>query len=166
MQENPPFPCPTTFTYVKDVNSTLNKYIGTWKGVHDGKTYEMNLIKKENVNVDGVIKDDRLIGRLRIITAGNLPLTIFDNFNELDDTKTDFFGLGLANNLHHYMMFFSGPLTSGCINYGTVYLTIKPTTPNTLNIFFAGNYDIVEGECPSSFKTTIPEKQNIYLTKQ
>lgn len=28
MQDNPPFLCPNTFTYVKDVNNTLNKYVG------------------------------------------------------------------------------------------------------------------------------------------
>ncbi len=166
MQDNPPFPCPNMFTYVKDVNNTLNKYVGTWKGIYDGKIYEMNLLKKENVDVDGIVKEDRLIGRLRITTTGNLPLIIFDNFNEPDDTKTNFEGLGLTSNLQSYSMFFSGPVTSGCINYGKVFLMIKPANPNTLNIFFDGNYDTVMGECPNTFKTTIPEKQNIYLTKQ
>lgn len=121
---------------------------------------------KKGLYEDFQFKRDVLIGRLRIITTDNVPITIFNNFHELDDTKTNFEGLGFASNLQHYMMIFGGPATSGCINYGTVYLTIKPATPNTLNIFFAGNYDIVEGECPSTFKTTIPEKQNIYLKKQ
>lgn len=166
-QENPPIQCPDNWTYEKDVSNSLDKYIGIWKGTYDGKIYEIQL--KKGIYQDLTLserKSDIIVGRLRITTTGNLPITIFDNFNELDDTKTDFEGLGFASNLQSYSMFFSGPTTSGCINYGKVFLMIKPATANILNIFFDGNYDIVEGECPSSFKTTIPEKQNIYLTKQ
>lgn len=35
--------------YVKDINGLLNRYVGTWKGTYEGKVYEFNLIKKENV---------------------------------------------------------------------------------------------------------------------
>lgn len=161
---NDPDNCPE-YNYEKDINDTLDKYIGTWKGVYDGKTYEIQF--KKSLYQDLTLSDlkrDRIKGRLRIKDVnGNV---IYNTINEPDDEKTHFNGLGLSSNLHHYMMFFSGPLTSGCINYGTVYLTIKPATPNILNIFFTGEYDIVEGECPITFKTTIPEKQNIYLTKQ
>lgn len=166
MQENPSFSCPNNFNYVKDVNNTLNKYVGIWKGNFNGKTYEINIIKKEFVSVDGVINEDRLVGRLRITTTGNVPLTIFDNFNEIDDLKTNFEGVGLTSNLQHYMMSFSDSSPKGCINYGKVYFSIKPVNPPTLNIYYIGNHDIVEGECPNTFTTTIPEKQNIYLKKQ
>lgn len=34
MVQNPSEPCPN-FTYAKDINNSLNKYIGTWKGSLD-----------------------------------------------------------------------------------------------------------------------------------
>src|SRR5690606_39422996 len=88
MQQNPTFTCPP-FNYVKDVNNVLNKYVGDWKGTFNGLTYEIRFIKKEYQGED--IKDDRLIGRIRITTApsgGFAYLTIFDNFGETDDAKT------------------------------------------------------------------------------
>lgn len=161
---NDPDNCPD-YNYEKDINNTLDKYIGTWKGIHDGKTYEMQF--KKNIYQDLTLSDlkrDRIKGRLRITDiTGSI---IYNTYSEPDDSKTNFSGLGLASNLQHYMMYFSDDSPKGCINYGTIYLTIKPATPNILNIFFTGEYDIVQGECPNTFKTTIPEKQNIYLSRQ
>ena len=40
--------CPD-YTYVKDTNNRLNKFVGTWKGTYtDGRTYEFHFVKKEN----------------------------------------------------------------------------------------------------------------------
>jgi len=165
-QENPPFPCPDNFTYVKDINNSLNKYAGIWKGLHDGKIYEIKLIKKENVDVDGIVKDDRLIGRLRITTIGNSPITIFDNFNELDDSMTNFGGLGFQKDLNYYKLAFLGSFTDVCLNSGTIYINVKPNQPNQMELFYLLDTDFYTKECPPTFQTTIPEKQNIYLTKQ
>lgn len=164
---NDPDNCPD-YTYAKDINNSLDKYIGTWKGSHDGKTYEVQFKKGLYQDLTlSELKRDELVGRIKITSlTGNIPNTIFDNFSELDDLKTKFSGLNFSSNLQSYRMYFSGDSPTGCINYGTVYLTIKPATPTKLDIFFAGDYDIVEGECPSTFKTTFPEKQNIILTKQ
>lgn len=156
--------CPD-YIYEKDVNNTLDKYVGTWKGTFEGKTYELKFNKNLYENSLGH-KRDRIKGRLRITTAGNPLLTVFDNFNEPDDEKTHFSGLGLASNLQSYMMYFSDSEPQGCINSGTVYLRMKPATPNQMSIFYLSDYDTVRGVCPSSFKTTIPEHKPITLTKQ
>ncbi len=157
-------PC-SDYTYAKDINNSLNKYVGIWKGNFDGKMYEIHL--KKDLYQDlalSELKRDRIKGRLKITNPNGSIL--YNTIIEPDDTKTRFNGLGLTSDLKHYMMYFSDDAPRGCINYGTVYLTIKPTTPNVLNIFFTGEYDLVQGECPSTFKTTIPEKKNIYLIKQ
>lgn len=164
-QETPSITCPDNWIYEKDINNSLEKYIGVWKGTYDEKTYEVQF--KKGLYQDLTLserKSDILVGRLRIKDINNLIL--YDTFTELDNPKTNFSGLGFASNLQQYMMYFSGESPTGCINYGTVYLNIKLSTPNILNIFYMGDYDIVEGECPSSFKRTFPEKQNISLTKQ
>lgn len=162
-QENPN--CPRDYKYVKDINNTLNKYVGTWKGTYNGRVYEMKFNKSLYESFAG-IKSDELTGRLRITTTGNPPFTIFDNFNEPDDSKTRFSGLGLTNDFHGYRMIFGGPFTNGCINRGTVSLRINPSIPNQMRIIYWSARDIVVGECPSTFEQTFPEQQEILLTKQ
>lgn len=156
--------CPVNYNYVKDINNTLNKYVGTWKGTHNGRVYEMKFNK--SLYDDMGMKKDEITGRLRITTTGNLPLTIFDNFNEPDDTKTHFSGLGLTSDLQGYRMIFGGSSPEGCINYGTVSLRINPSALNEMRIKYWSNKDIVVGECPSTFSQTFPEQQEILLTRQ
>lgn len=162
-QENPN--CPRNYKYVKDLNNTLDKYVGTWKGTHNGRVYEMKFNKNLYETFTG-IKKDEIKGRLRITTTGNIPLTVFDNFNEPDDSKTRFSGLGLTNNLHSYEMHFSGPYTSGCMNAGSIFLKVDPNTPNQMRIMYGSDRDIVVGDCPSTFTTTFPQQQEILLTRQ
>ncbi|MBB4805377.1 hypothetical protein HNP38_000649 [Chryseobacterium defluvii] len=76
------------------------------------------------------MKRDRIKGRIRISITDNLPLIIFDNLNEPDDSNTKFSGLGFQPDLKASMIYFVGPSPKGCINYGTVYLYMKPNTPN------------------------------------
>jgi len=150
--------------YVKDINNTLNKYIGTWKGSHNGKVYEMKFNK--SLYDDMGMKKDEITGRLRITTNGNLSISIFDNFNEQDDAKTSFSGLGLTTDLQGYRMIFAGPVPSGCINHGTISLRINPSTPNQMKVKYWSYNDIVVGDCPSTFSQTFPEQQEIFLTRQ
>ncbi|NMR33842.1 hypothetical protein HIO71_06415 [Chryseobacterium aquaticum] len=155
-------PCPV-FTYVKDINNTLNKYVG-WKGVYNGRFYEMKFNKA--LYDDMGMKIDDIRGRIRITIPGNISLTIFDNFSEPDDKKTRFSGLGLTKDLQGYRMIFGGSSPQGCINHGTVSLRINPSTPNEMRVKYWFNNDIVVGECPSTFSQTFPEQQEILLTRQ
>jgi len=153
--------CPN-YNYAKDLNNSLEKYVGTWKGNYNGKTYELQFQK--DIFEDVGIKRDELIGRIKIKdSAGNV---IYDTFNEPDNTKTNFIGLNFQSDLKAYRVYFSGNTPKGCINYGTVYLKIKPETPNQMSIFYWSEDDIVEGVCPASFTKTFPEKKTINLTKQ
>lgn len=162
-RENPN--CPRDYNYTKDLNNTLDKYVGIWKGTYNGRVYEMKFNKSLYEDFIG-IKRDIIKGRLRITTTGNLPLIIFDNFNEQDDAKTRFTGFGLTGNLQSYEMLFSGPHTSGCLNAGSVFLKINPSTPNQMTIIYWSDKDIVVGDCPSSFTTTFPQQQEILLIRQ
>lgn len=150
--------CPQA-TYIKDVNNSLNKFIGTWKGTLEGKNYEFNFIKKENVGDSQ--KWDMLIGRVKIINSNG---TIeYNNFNRAD-TETKFTGFNLIKDLKAYRMFFFGD-KSECIDHGDLYLRIKPETPNNMTIFFLPNNDIVTQNC-NNFKTTIPSEKIIRVVRQ
>lgn len=129
MYASNPQPCPT-FNYAKDINNSLNKYVGTWKGSKNGKMYEFNFIKKEYAGDYG-IKKDFLVGRLQVKdTNGNI---IYNTLNETDDKKTFFSGFNFQSDLKAYVMNFSGP-TAGCNEFGSVYLVIKPATPNQMGV--------------------------------
>ena len=153
--------CPN-FTFIKDINNSLNKYVGTWKGIYNGKTYEFNFIKK--LNVGELIKKDRLIGRMRIKDSnGNI---IYNTFNETDDEKTNLMGDNFQSDLKAYIIYFVGNSPFACGEEGDVYLRIKPETPNVMTIKMLQDADIVWGECPSNYQPTIPYNTSISLTRQ
>lgn len=147
--------------YVKDLNGLLNKYVGNWKGTFDGKTYEFNFTKKENLGENGDTKWDKLLGKLKI-TASNGVIE-FNNFSKTDDLNY-FRGINFQKDLKLYLMNFSGGKLS-CIDYGIIYMNMKPETPNKMSISFYPDNDIVTEDC-SNFKTTMPSNKIIYLTKQ
>ncbi|WP_311136929.1 DUF6705 family protein [Chryseobacterium luquanense] len=164
-EENPTILCPDNWTYEKDINNLLDKYIGIWKGNFNGKYYEINL--KKGLYQDLTLsekKSDILVGRLRV-TDPNLNI-YYNNFSELNDDKTNFSGLGFQSDLKAYKMYFVGN-SVGCAEYGDVYLRIQHSTPSQMTILMLPDNDIVvEGKCPTNFQPTIPYKQLIHLVKQ
>lgn len=147
--------------YVKDTNGLLNKYVGTWKGILDGNSYEFNFIKKENVVSEfSTTKWDRLIGRIKITSSNGSIL--FNNFNKADNDAN--WGSNFQKDLKVYLMTFSGGKLD-CIDSGHIYIRIKPETPNKMTVLFLPENDIATGDC-SNFKTTLPSEKLIHLTKQ
>lgn len=68
--------CSMNYDYAKDLNNTLNKYIGTWKGTYNGRVYEMKFNKSLYEDFIGT-KSDEIKGRLRITT----PETYLSQFS-------------------------------------------------------------------------------------
>ncbi|UKB86314.1 hypothetical protein LF887_11980 [Chryseobacterium sp. MEBOG06] len=156
-----PSVCVENVEYVKDINNLLNKYVGTWKGTFDGKNYEFNFIKKENVERGSSgIRWDRLIGRVKITDQNGI--VEYDNFNKPDSEAN--LGDNFYKDLTVYLTIFSGAKV-GCIDYGYLNLRIKPETPNNMTISFVPDNDIVKQDC-TNFQTTIPTSVKINLTKQ
>lgn len=56
-------------TYFKDVNNLFDKYLGTWVGVHDGKSYELMISKYIYNSTIRPLKRDELIIRYKVIDA-------------------------------------------------------------------------------------------------
>ena len=153
-----PSTCPKV-DYIKDINHLLDKYTGTWKGSYEGKTYVFNFIKQEKLK-KGLIYEDCLIGRVKIINQQGI--VEFYNFNTPDEKAS--WGYGLQKNLRAYTVYFFGGKLS-CIDYGLLYLFIKPERPHQMKILFLPSYDITTQDC-SNFKTTIPSGKGFTLTKQ
>lgn len=133
------------------------------KGEYNGKKYELTF--KKRLYEDFGLKSDELVGRLRIqdVMSG---ATLYNTFNEPDDTKTKFSGFNFQPDLKAYMMHFVGNSPFACGEEGYVYLRIKPETPNTMSITMLQDADIVWGDCPANYQPTIPYKTPIFLTRQ
>lgn len=153
--------CPE-YNYAKDINNSLQKFIGTWKGSYNGKTYELKFNK--SLYEDFGIKRDQITGRLQVKNSDNI--IEFSNFGELDDNKTKIFGLNFQPDLQSYRVHFTGNSPKGCINSGIIYIRVKNANLNEMHISYLSDKDIVSGDCPSNFFQTFPEKQSIILTKQ
>lgn len=153
--------CPQ-YNYAKDINNSLNKYVSMWKGIYNGKIYELQF--KKGIYEDMGIRRDKLIGRMKVTDVnGNV---IYNTFTETDDIKTNFDGLNFQPNLKAYRMSFVGNSEFACGEEGTVYLRIKPETPNKMSILMLQDTDITWGQCPPSYQPTIPYKTSISLIRQ
>lgn len=153
--------CPN-YNYEKDINNSLNKYVSNWKGVYNGKTYEIQL--KKGIYEDIGIKRDKLIGRMKVTNSNGD--VIYNSFNETNDTNIKFNGLGFQKDLKAYTMHFMGNSEFACGEDGIVYLRIKPETPNIMNVLMLQDADITWGDCPPSYHPTIPYKTSISLIRQ
>ncbi len=156
-----PGTCPD-FTYVKDINNSLDRYVGTWKGSYNGKNYEFRFIKK--IAAGERIKKDKLIGRLLVTdNAGNI---IYNTLNESDD-ETYLSGLNFVkSNVKTYTL--SYVVKGGCYDYGDLYLRSKTSNVNELSLLFIRDSDLIDpSKCNySTYVTLIPEKIAITLIKQ
>ena len=152
------------YTYAKDVNGSLNKFEGVWKGSFQGNTYEFKLDKRIWEYVfDGIdIKRDRLIGRLRVRDArGSI---IFNTFDEPDDEEIRFKGYSFKrNDFQWYRFYFVGSSPEGCMNRGTVYIKVDPSNPNRMIAKYYTDRDIVKGLCPPTFRATFPKSEEEFV---
>ncbi|MCA6069476.1 hypothetical protein JI747_020135 [Chryseobacterium sp. RG1] len=154
--------CPDleNITYVKDTNNRLNQFVGTWKGNHDGKQYEIYFEKKVQFGED--IKWDRIFGRM--IIKNNSGNIIYNSFNE-SDQNISFFGRNFQNRV--YIMHFVG--NYDCLESGNVFLETKINNPNEMTLFYSQDKDglLNPAKCPnfSTFVSLLPT-QKMTLTKQ
>lgn len=153
--------CPD-YTYVKDTNNRLDKFVGTWKGAYtDGRTYEFHFTKKENDG--GWFNEkfwDKLIGRMLVKSSdGSVLYTSLNN----DDLKS-ISGFEFDKDLKKYRMSYTA--NAKCNDSGYIYISFPDSSNLTqLKLVFMQDLDI-GWDCPSGYKTLIPDAKSIILTKQ
>lgn len=153
------YPCPT-YTHAKDINNLLGKFVGIWKGTFlDGRTYEFHFSKK---NDDG---DDRKwdILKGRLLVKNSLGQQMINTLNTSDENAL-FSGYFFDKNLVKYQMYYSG--NADCNDKGYVYLSFPdPNNLTKMRLVFMQDMDIASN-CPSGYKTVIPDAKELILTKQ
>ncbi|SDD87915.1 DUF6705 family protein [Riemerella columbipharyngis] len=157
--------CPDleNITYIKDVENRLDKFVGTWTGTYNGKTYTFKFNKRVKYS-DGMGNRtiDLLFGRIKVEGANGEIL--YNTLSESNDSNTYFSGDNFQRN--SYIMDFI--VNTYCNDTGVVFLRIYDDQPNKMKVLFDRDrtwYD--PKKCPNyeTYETTLPQKSFV-LTKQ
>lgn len=112
-------------TYLKDVNNLFSKFIGTWKGTINNKTYTFFITKKTETSYGS--SEDQLV----------IEYLIIDNLlgYAIEDTRITprppLTGRFFQKDLAYYILSYSGEY-SKCGREGSVY--IKKANDNTITL--------------------------------
>ena len=157
--------CGQTPDYIKDINGTFNKYVGTWKGTYDNKTYEIivtKITRSRNIINIRIVKFDALLIRYKITDSNGTVLV--DTRSLPDDNPHVIYGLVFTKE-GTYKLGFIGT-DNNLKNVGTVLIGINN---GKLGIFFYPNRLMAPSGQPNYFPDkpyTFPLEKSIYLTKQ
>ncbi len=155
--------CGQTPDYIKDINGTFNKYVGTWKGTDDNKTYEIVVTKttlSQNIMNIRIVKFDALLIRYKITDSKGKVLvntkTLADNnsyvIKGLEFTKEG-----------NYKLRFRGT-DNNIANFGTVLIDINN---GKFDFFFYPDRLVLFGDEKNYFPDkpyTFPKEKSISLT--
>ncbi len=138
--------CPD-YTYAKDTNNLLNKFVGVWKGSYiDGRTYEFHFTKKIDDYRYGKYWD---ILKGRVLVKNAAGQVIFNTLNT-SDQETLFSGFYFDQSLKRYEMYFVA--NGDCNDSGHVYINFPdPNNLNQMKLVFIQDIDFVI-TCPSNYK--------------
>ncbi|WP_131797264.1 DUF6705 family protein [Chryseobacterium kwangjuense] len=151
------YPCPS-YTNAKDVDNLLGKFEGVWKGTYeDGRTYEFHFSKKNDDGDDR--KWDVLNGRMLAKSSSGSIL-----YNSLNNNDLSISGYFFDKDLKKYTMSYTA--NAKCNDSGYIYISFPDSSNLTqLKLVFMQDLDI-GWDCPSGYKTVIPDAKAIILTKQ
>ncbi len=154
---------PESVTYIKDVNGTLNKYLGRWKGSFGSKNYEFFITKyEEEIEFDSFKIDELLVRCLITDTNG----TIIEDNRTISLDNVSIISLGLDNNPGVYRLFYAGK-DSTCGNKANIYISINIQDANKMNFYTIPSHILMsDEECPNGYIAPIFPKDNLSLVKQ
>lgn len=137
--------------YIKDIDNSLDKFIGSWTGEYNNKKYELQFIKKTKYGEKPM--KDILLGRMLIKdNSGNI---LYDTFQKPDD-QSGLIGLNFQKDLKIYQLSFSGKNPS-CGDSGIIYIYFKDTNNlSLLSVGFLGDGEIVVEEKCQGNKPLFP----------
>ncbi|CAH0176828.1 DUF6705 family protein [Chryseobacterium sp. Bi04] len=154
--------------YLKDTNNELDKYVGLWKGVWNGKTLLLDLRKvKYHYIGNQSYYEDKIFGERKVIgNNGNVEIDRIVNF---DLQSPEFRGIGTSLKNGNWKRLFFNPKNM-CRKTGT--LDITSFTGNQMTLHFEYLPSIIDPNCQHNayvdqygdFPINFPK--DIVLTKQ
>ncbi len=149
---------PETITYIKDVNGLLEKYVGTWKGTYQGKTYEF-IVDKVTEDVYGTLFD--LLQIRYKITDSSGAIAADNTWDTTGDSAIK--GAYLAKTKTYYVLDYYG-FEGRCGENGYVLIEVFGANNDQMKLFLE-----VQGErahdCTETAEQVLPT-ESITLTKQ
>jgi len=159
-------------TYFKDVNHVLDKYVGTWEGTYENKSFlfEIDTLLRYSSDPRPSLKFDEMRLRYDITDlSGNVIVSTLNasNGNALMGMTFERF-----NNHERYEIIYSGPNGEDvkCGDSGTFKLQFIPINSKIKLFFYPKNVFVTDEDCPNGFTAPpFPDSNNeapMVLTKQ
>ncbi|MCL1672192.1 DUF6705 family protein [Elizabethkingia ursingii] len=130
-------------SYLKDVDNSLNKFEGIWKGEYNGKVYEFRLVKKIKYGENP--QKDIILGRFEVKdSSGTIIYSTLNN----SDVEAGLKGINFQSGNKIYHLNYTES-RNGCGKSGVAYIYFKdPNDLKTLSLGFMSDGDImVKGKC-------------------
>ncbi|MAZ27762.1 MAG: hypothetical protein CL868_11895 [Cytophagaceae bacterium] len=146
------------YVYVKDVNNLRDKFVGTWKGLYDLKSYEVVITPR--TTDDGELKEDELLLRYKITDING----VVENTLNLPDDSPFVLKNGYMNESQGYVFSYIGRDVA-CGQNGWVFTQVYGDNKEKLQFFLS-----VEGEnypeCTTGAAVQILPTESMELIKQ
>ena len=152
---------PDNTTHIKDVNNLLNKFVGTWVGTYDSKSFEFQITKVTQTSYG--VMEDLLVVKHKITNSSGIVLEDTINGN---DTSIGISSNYLARN-GAYVLIYTGT-EADCGQFGDIYISVGwNNSNNNMRLGLSPGRDIVTEECPNGIATQIfPVDDGMTLVKQ
>lgn len=116
--------------YYKDLEGELNPYVGTWKGIWEGKTLylELRKIKRRRTANDGTYYDiDKIIGERKVISSSGV--VEIDRIINFDEDAPEFNGIfGQYKNFNQkYLLFQPKNMCNKTANVDIIFVDAQKT---------------------------------------
>ena len=155
-------------SYLKDVNHLLDKFVGTWKGTYNGRSFELRITTNTRIITDSNNSFDSLLVRYIIKDVNG---TVLENSISFTDNNSPYIMTGIRfNNAKHvqYLLSYVGR-EANCGQIGTVNMSIGKVDNNKMVLsLFPDKILVTEKDCPGFVmaKHLLPVEDTMFLYRQ
>jgi hypothetical protein len=158
-------PSITTGKYYKDINNSLDKYVGIWKFLDGNKIFTIEFQKQTNVNFDNY-QMDKIVGNYSYQVNGVMEVNTLNNSITQGSPNSPFhIELIGTKNYQELIMFFRDPVNSKWTSYVLIVNYFANNQTEVLNFKLGVTaYSNLDQDVNASQAIRIPN--NILLVKQ
>lgn len=149
--------------YIKDVNNLLDKYVGTWIGAYDNKTFEFRIIEYIDEDYSFISKKDKLLLRYKITNSNGS--VIEDTTTLPNESPYVIKGNYLSNTSSFYVLSYIGK-EADCGQHGEIFIDVQKN-PNIMKASLEVIGDLINAsDCPNGEAEQILPTEQFTLIKQ
>src|SRR5690606_33969102 len=147
--------------YFKDINNVLDKYVGTWVGVYDNKTYEFQLVEFTDSYLG--ILEDKILMRYKITDSnGNV---IESTLGLPDESPYVIQGKYLSETETYYVLLYIG-FEAKCGQQGDIFIEVNNSITE-MELYLVPEIEFIfTSDCPNGVVPQTIPTDKITLIKQ